>query len=365
MKRRSLTITAALFCFCSILLSGCGTEVNRRTFVEIMGIEMQDDAYRVSLQLYRPHDSAGNFDLTAPFERVLTGEGITVSSAIADAELRQGKELFLGHIKLIVAGNALNPSKDLEMLLSEGISPGCPVIYSDSPYNVIASSISRGGESGGGELLELMDSSIRRGQTVYTSIMKLSGDNKLLNLPCVLPLLETYPLAENTEAEGEKARFNGLTFAESNAIANGNIHPDDVAGVKLLMDDYKKRDKVTIPVTINGKTAATVITNAKTSKTAEITDDGSLRVRALIKAKVRIIENPYGLDDALIEEAVRRNLHDMVISAYSTAVWYNKNDVFGIYKLLRRHSPEQLEYYQANPQSLLAESILDIEVKNV
>ena len=348
-------------CVCltaSVLLTGCfgGMEVGDRAFVQLMGLERRDNVYQATLQIYKSESGTADPDVSKANSIVVSGEGTTVRNALADAELSAGKRLFLGHIKLLIIGSGIkNPADELSLFLDGSISPSCPVAYSEDPA-AAASLLFEEGAFSAEQLLRLMDTNSSVGKTIYTSISDIASDTGVLDCASALP---------DIRAEGETVRFNGLALVRKDGAA-GFIAEEDVPGVKLLQNKFKSGDKMIIPVIADfagtgEKTAAVSVISAGTSLKTEIAE-GRLHVYADIKTIISIEEDPYDIDMSLIRHTVCKSLQDTCISAFSTAVWHNGNDIFGIKKHMRRDSPGQYSEYCSSEEKYLAESILTIKI---
>ena len=349
MKLKLLTAILAL----TLFLTGCsfGTEVGERAFVQLMGIEREDEVYMVSLQVYKSESSGAEPDVSKANSVSVSGRGTIIYSAVADAENTIGKKLFLGHIKLLVIGGGIeNPADELSLFLDGTVSPSCPVAYSDNPKAVTETLFEEGSFSAE-KVMALMSNAAAQGRTVYTTVAELAADTGVLNCAAALPVI--------TAADGS-IKFSGITFARKNGTA-GLLTEEDALGAKLLLGQFEVGDKITVPVTVDGNRASAVITDAKKSLKAEITDN-VLTVNAEIKLKMTIAENPHNISASLIEQAVCENVRDSCISAFSTAVWYNSCDIFGIKKLVRQSCPDFYGEYCGNQEALLAESILNVKV---
>ena len=343
------------FCLtASLLLTGCfgGMEVNDRAFVQIMGLERQDGIYQVTLQIYKSESGTADPDVSKANSMVVSGQGAAVQSALADAEVSAGKRLFLGHMKLLIIGSGIkSPADELSLFLDGSISPSCPVAYSEDPA-AAAGLLFEDGTFSAEQLMRLMETSAAEGKAIYTSLADIAADTGVLGCPSALP---------DIRAEGKTVSFNGLTFILKDG-ASGSLSEEDVPGVKLLQNKFKNGDKITVPVTAGDKHAAVSVTSARTSLKTEL-ENGKLHVYADVKIKMNITENPYKLENSLIEQSVCESLRETCVSAFSTAVWYNYKDIFGIKKHLRRDHPEQYEEYCSNEEKYLAESILTVRVE--
>ena len=147
-----------------LTLSGCSgrSEVRDKGFIRTIGADC-NDVQTISLQLYGS-------------DEVLTGQGTTLFSAIADSERTQGKNLFAGHLELFAASPE-NIYKNLSSLLQNNrISPSCSVIcVPENAAGLVA-------ESESDFLPEIIDSSSRSGIIVKKNISSVIDD--LLGVDC-------------------------------------------------------------------------------------------------------------------------------------------------------------------------------------
>ncbi|MGN1090327.1 MAG: hypothetical protein ACI4Q6_08000 [Huintestinicola sp.] len=112
-----------------LMLTGCGVQLNRRDFVSMMGISEDNGMWEVSVRIYSPSEEESEF---------LSGTGTSYHDAVRSVEHDRGKELFLGRCEAVIADkDVISHDNRLRLLLGEGISAGCPVIYSESPAEVL------------------------------------------------------------------------------------------------------------------------------------------------------------------------------------------------------------------------------------
>lgn len=348
-------IVIAICLVVAVLMTGCfgGMEVNDRAFVQLMGLEHQDEIYMVTLQIYKSESGSSEADVSKANSVTVSGEGVTVSSALADAELKIGRKLFLGHIKMLIIGSGIkNPSDELALFTDGSVSPSCPVVFSEDTAAAAGTLLEEGSFSAE-QFLNIMSASASQGKTVYTSLADIASQTGVMDCGAALP----YVSADENQ---KSVRFDGLVFADRNGTF-GFLSEEDVPGVKLLKNEFDSGDKITVPIAVNGRKASAVITGAHTCVKTEFTD-GQLRINADIHIKVKTAENPYGITPETIEKAVQESIHDTCTSAFSTAVWYNSCDIFGIKKLVRRDCPEFYQKYCGDSRKYLSESILTVKV---
>ncbi len=341
--------------FAAAFFTGCfgGEEVGDRALVQLMGLDRRDGVYTASLQIYKSEGGTAEPDVSKANSFVQNGSGVTVQAAIADAETAVGKKVFLGHIKMLVIGEGIeNPADELALFFDGSVSPSCPVVYSDDPA-AVAGTLPEDGAFSAEQILSIMEAASGQGKTVYTSAAELAASAGVLDCAAALPVVK---------AEDKTVVFDGLTFARRNGTA-GNISEEDALGAKLLLDKFENGDKITVPVTVDGKQATVFITGAKTKINTEAAS-GQLNITAKIKLKLYVSENPFDIEETLIEKAVRENVRDSCISAFSSAVWYNSCDIYGIKKLVRRDCPDFYNEYCSDADGYLADSSLTVTVSD-
>ena len=133
MKRIKRLKAAALLVMAVLLFTACGSvQVNERMFVQLMGIREDNGITELAVQVF--DSSSADADNPVPVYKVLRGRGRSFYEA-ADMIMRDsGRELFFGHCSAIFADeDIIRDSEKLRLLSGERISPGCPVLLSDSP----------------------------------------------------------------------------------------------------------------------------------------------------------------------------------------------------------------------------------------
>lgn len=94
--------------FALSMLCGCmnTVQLNERAVVQAIGIDAQGDGLLLSMQVFEPFggEEAAGGKVSCKIVQV---SGKNVSEALQNATLKQGKEIFYGHNKLIVVGRDL------------------------------------------------------------------------------------------------------------------------------------------------------------------------------------------------------------------------------------------------------------------
>ncbi len=102
-------------------LTGCLKTINLsdRAIVQAIGIDYEEDKYKLSIQIFSPEGSGGqtSIDTSKQNSKVITTEGKTIGEAMSKADLKQGKKIFYGHNRLIILGES-TAEKGLENVIS-------------------------------------------------------------------------------------------------------------------------------------------------------------------------------------------------------------------------------------------------------
>lgn len=101
-----------LFSTFIVMLSCCGCfqarQLSERLLVQGIGIDWEDDNFLLTFQIFAPAAEGGGTITSSPKNaKILQSKGSTVSLAVQNATLMQGKELFLGHTRILIIGNTL------------------------------------------------------------------------------------------------------------------------------------------------------------------------------------------------------------------------------------------------------------------
>ena len=110
MRRVKRALLLFLTLSSTLLLGGClhSTQLNERAIVQAIGIDLEGDQIKLTLQVFSPASSGGSsIGATAENAKIIEASGATVSEAVQNANLMQGKQLFVGHNRIIIIGEAL------------------------------------------------------------------------------------------------------------------------------------------------------------------------------------------------------------------------------------------------------------------
>lgn len=110
-----------------IFLTGCNSEkeVRERAFVQAAAVcENQDKSISVAVRIFED-------------EKTYTGTGKNFFEAVSDAQLKQKKHFFAGHMEFIISSAENNKNLLEEIMRENKISPSCTFIYSPDACETI------------------------------------------------------------------------------------------------------------------------------------------------------------------------------------------------------------------------------------
>ena len=118
MKRICFFLITAMLAFCSAGSRGTVTSLDR-AMVHAVGIDRDEEGYKLTLQIFRPESKGTDTQLDPAKANIftVTASAPTVGQAMKECENRLGEFLFIGHDQLTVIGKGVSLT-DPERLLS-------------------------------------------------------------------------------------------------------------------------------------------------------------------------------------------------------------------------------------------------------
>lgn len=364
----------------TLLMSGCSsvTEINKRAIVQVIGIDKENEAYRISMQIYAPSGKKIEEDSGGAEVNIVTGSGASVFSAIKDVELKQGKSIFFGHNLLIFLGEGTR-SDDISAILEyftkeEVIYPGIDVVMTDKKASdFIEMKLSSGIVSS-----KVMDSiiltSIKNGKAKKAPLIKVMADMENIQHSTAIPLATIVETSHKVNAnkdnrESESQDEEVLSFKHTAVFKDRRylaiLDQNQTTGIKWLTNDI---DTAYFSVNIHNAPVGINISKAKTTLKPSIIE-GKVVIKADIKVNASVmgnidsrkIEEKY-TEDFIVQE-VKNKILNQCESAQEALLREYKVDVLNIEKLLKHH---QRHYYLENRENfeeILENTHYDINVE--
>ena len=297
LKRALCLIAAGLLC---LPLAGCTetVQMNRRAIVQAVGLDLEEDGQlKLTLQIFAPAvEGSGGISASADNARIIQSKGKTVADAVQNAALLQGKELFMGHNRVIVLGDSL-ARRDVEQPLRYFAGDPtvrqnvCLALAKNRAEDVLTSKITQG-------ILpaEILEKLLKNAQEVGLAVhMELYAFLKALESGYespLAPVLEAAPAKE--EAGGESARLEpvsalsvtGTGVFQGGRLA-GTVGLETSRGLLWLRGDLNR----TVLTVSSGKyqSADLRLTVVRAALRPELSD-GELRFRLRVEAEAAVDE---------------------------------------------------------------------------
>ncbi|WMJ23493.1 Ger(x)C family spore germination protein [Paludicola sp. MB14-C6] len=116
--RTKLILLLMLLSSC-IILSSCipSQQLNSRALVQAIGLDYENDEIQLTLQIFSPAaEGANGLGASSKNAKIIESQGKTISEAVQNANLVQGKEVFVGHNRIIILGTNFVQNKLNEAL---------------------------------------------------------------------------------------------------------------------------------------------------------------------------------------------------------------------------------------------------------
>lgn len=298
LRLKALCLTLSL----PLILSGCNNsaiEVRDRAFIQAIGIDGEENP-SVVVSIFGNDD---NEDYS-----IYGGEGKTIFEAIADAETKQDKNLFIGHIELIALGKR-NLREDLEILLSNShISPSCTVVYSDMNAGEIIS------DKNSWDLLETIKIKSKNGYISRKSVINVLDDLLGSDKAAAIPIIEDDEI--NMAIIGENGLKGILTKTESQ-------------GLSWLSESIKT---LTLPIEMENEIINLRVESVKSRVTSAI-DGNKITTTFYISFTGDVLEKNYTLEQ--ISESAQQTITSLCQSAVQRTVHSLNVDVLNIEKSIK------------------------------
>lgn len=244
-------LIAALALAVLVMLTGCtdSTELGSRAIIQSAAIDY-DGKYRVSAMLFSSSGSGGG-TIDASQENVIrvTGEGDTLSGAIDDISLVDGKRIYMSETKLLILGGGFDKANAMDALKTLYFDMRCslnmPVCCVESGKSAAEISELRftEGITSADKLLSLIENGERMGVSPKATLLDLLADNaggKVSMLP-MLGITENGSGMTSSE-DGKTAILTGSRYFSDGVLGE---HFDDRETAALMLITGKS-NKITL-----------------------------------------------------------------------------------------------------------------------
>ncbi len=248
-------LIASLCAVLLLVLGGCipSTELNERAIVQAIGVDRVEGGYRVTLQIFSPNGNGQEgVDISEQNAKIISADGKTISEAIHIATLKQGKQIFYGHNRLLIIGRQAAEEGITEILpfFNGGYQarPNIDVMLADSTAEDILSANIQQGILPAESLQNMIDNYTQNGSVLKTRLIDMveayydGSDSIALPLIKVTEKMDGNGASEKKEESVEKSHvvmLDGTAVLTDGKLA-GYLNENETRGLVWILDKLEK-----------------------------------------------------------------------------------------------------------------------------
>ncbi|MBQ8171693.1 MAG: hypothetical protein IJZ95_06885 [Oscillospiraceae bacterium] len=222
-----------------LIFTGCSdtTELGDRAIIQLAAIDHTDGGFQISALLFSAGGSGGTIDVKESNVIKVTGRGSTVSEAISDLSLIDGKEIYMSEAKLLVLGSGFEqediPSVLTMLYRDMRCSLNMPVCCADSAEMLTDMEFTEGITAAEKPYSMIINGNLS-GASPKTTLLDILSDNEG-GRATLIPMF-----SESANGSGMTKSKDGKTavLSGSRLVAGGRLtytaDMDETAGYMLL-----------------------------------------------------------------------------------------------------------------------------------
>lgn len=362
MKKILLVFTIILIAF---NLTSCLSvvDLNQRVLVQAIGIDKVDNnSIKITFQIFSPTNQSGSgVGASSDNAKVIDATGTTIAEAFQNATLKQGKQLFIGHNRLIIISQELAKEGLSQQLSFFSSNPASSqnihlLIAEDKASDIVSAKINEGilpAET----LEEMVKNSSKNGFTepikLYQYLKSIENKHESAILPLIKMTNKNEESDKTTAASAEagdkkQSGSNDKIDTVSNVTLDGmalfsqdkmvaHFNQDESRGILFIRDTI---DKTLIVASTDKYTSASLeVFNIK-SKLIPSISDGKVSFELKIKGDASITEfimNSSAVipDDIIVlQESVEKIIENECINSFNLAIKKYSSDIFNFGNIL-------------------------------
>lgn len=397
MKYKNKSLILIVIILLPLILTSCfdSEQLNERMLVQAVGIDLVDGEIEVTLQVYAPATQGGSgISATADNAKIVTAKGETLTQAIQNATITQGKTVFMGHNRVIILGNDLAKAGILTTLdyFSSNASSRHNiniVIANEKASDILTTKINQGIVPA--ETIEKMitranEIGLLKNVKLYELLSTLSNDYESATLP-ILEIIkddeETQTVSTNSNEEKTKEESSQSQQSQENeldTISNikvkgtgiiidgkleNELNLEESQGLLFILNEVK--DTTLTVKTDDFKTSAVQIYKS-TSKMIPSVENGIINFKLEITSQATLGQKEL-FDGKVIDEISLNKLAEETgkiienecIQAYQKAVQESKADIFELGNLIWKHNPSIWKNVKVNWKNAVKDITFTVE----
>jgi len=341
--------------------------VSQRAIVQGVGIDFNGDQYQLTLQIFDAKGGGAqtSIDASKPNCMILQAEGTTISEALEEATLKQGKQIFYGQNKMIVVGEQV-AKQGLDIAVNYFNSnhqsrPNVDVVMANGRASDVVSA------ELGQSILPILsirnmlentevNGKILRGQVLHIVDAKENGYTGTF-----MPIVAR---SKNGEKE-EGMEVVGTAIYRHNKLA-GKVDPTYTRGILWLRNQVKGTHMVVNHEKL-GKMSLEVVSAKTKIKTSIVNGVPHFTIDCKVKSHIEESIMPSGGTTLLshigeIEKLQSATIYSEMEGALSSCLSTYRSDVFDFANLLEKYEPKWFNENKARYDELLPQFTYQINM---
>lgn len=330
-----------------LLLSSCirVSALQDLAVVQGVGVDYQDGAYKLTLQVFSAEGSGGQtiLDPSQQNAKTITCRGRSITDALKETSLSQGRSFFLGHDRLLVLGEGTRelPLPELLALLSGSLElRGDVVVLAalGTAEKLLQAEINQG-VLPALTIEQTVENAARSGQIPEIRLLDLNRALASEGGGAVIPAIQA------VEEEGEE----GSRQLKTVALAGAALYTKDgfctlLEGETLMGLTLMSGGAERMPLTLSEEGVGPIgVELYQIRSRLEPDPNGRAAFTLCLSVSAMVTERAENPDAETLEKAealLEKQLAACCQKAFSQTVAENRSDVLGLGERLRRSAPE-------------------------
>ena len=324
---------------CALSGSGHTREIQDRLLCHALGIDFAQGEFQVTAQVFKPSGAGSDtpVDITKSNIEVIKGSGRTVSEALRQCENERGKEVFLGHLKLICLGETVSLSQPRSLfefcLRDRTVYLGVDICLAKSARELLATELSS--EMVATEnYIDVIGKNAEKSRTVRCRLLDVLSLHSGGSI--AMPILSAKLPSENEKLTEPTIQVAGTALYKGGELLPEALGTDDCAAFCMLCGTGTQAD-----ILLDAGSEKVSVSLAKGSAKRSVGQgSGGLVYKCSLTVVVhRIKDAASACEPDEIGRRVKAQLSEQFVGLFERCANERACDIFGIAKLLRQRYP--------------------------
>ena len=357
------------------------TEISSRALVHAVGIDMKDDKYTVTLQVFQPEGAGSDtpIDASKANTRVISNTAKTFEEAMKLCENQLGNYLFIGHNQIIVLGSNTDFKKP-EQLLSYFINNkdaflGVNIVLAEKTAKEILDVKIPIGTVSTEYFKEVVKMYADKGEAYPSDMVDFLNETMYPDKSVLLPVVSIKKEEPSSEEQGQQSQSSGeeqssppeentiYAINSSALISKGKVVTKlsnaETRCISLMTDKTKYS---IIDLNHNGNNISVKL-DKQHCKSKIYTEDNKIIYDVKLSVKGLSNNVTYSKKDkSEISKLIEKNLTNQCTDVFHKAFYQYNSDIFNFYGLIKHYCPKLYLKYKDDFDVLKANTKLKLNV---